>query len=158
MSGRHPAQGYPPGILRWAGAPAKWVLGCPFSKEQEGWPQRSSFLFFAASILRKKMQVTIGAWQNRWSKICLYTTSLNQSLAKDRREAPPFSAILRVFIIPLSAKFLYTFSILYPMPICVWIYCGESGSDSSFLRSVAIKTRSEATSLFQELPQTSWVI
>ena len=47
--------------LRWAGAPAKWVLGCPFSKEQEGWPQRSSFLFFAASILRKKMQVTIGA-------------------------------------------------------------------------------------------------
>lgn len=52
----------------------------------------------------------------------------------------------------------YTFSILYPMPICVWIYCGESGSDSSFLRSVAINTRSEATSLSQELPQTSWVI
>ena len=69
-----------------------------------------------------------------------------------------FSAILRGFIIPLSAKSLYTFSILYPMPICVWIYCGESGSDSSFLRSVAIKTRSEATSLSQELPQTSWVI
>lgn len=58
----------------------------------------------------------------------------------------------------LGVKFLYTFSILYPMPICVWIYWGESGSDSSFLRSVAIKTRSEATSLFQELPQTSWVI
>ena len=52
----------------------------------------------------------------------------------------------------------YTFSILYPMPICVWIYCGESGLDSSFLRSVAIKTRREATSLSQELPQTSWVI
>ena len=73
-------------------------------------------------------------------------------------KAPHFSAILRVCIIPLSAKSLYTFSILYPMPICVWIYCGESGSDSSFLRSVAIKTRSEATSLSQELPQTSWVI
>ena len=30
--------------------------------------------------------------------------------------------------------------------------------DLAFLRSVAIKTRSEATSLSQELPQTSWVI
>ena len=29
VSERHPAQGYPPGILRWAGAPAKWVLGRP---------------------------------------------------------------------------------------------------------------------------------
>ena len=99
------------------------------------------------------------------------TSSLNQSLAKDRGlqaiavvfhtfplSLAFFSAILRVFIIPLSAKSFYTFSILYPMPICVWIYCGESGSDSSFLRSVAIKTRSEATSLSQELPQTSWVI
>ena len=68
------------------------------------------------------------------------------------------AGIVRCCLYFFGVKSLYTFSILYPMPICVWIYCGESGSDSSFLRSVAIKTRSEATSLSQELPQTSWVI
>lgn len=96
-----------------------------------------------------------------------YTSSLNQSLAKDRGASgdsggiPYFSVVACIFFRNFASFYytsFYTFSILYPMPICVWIYCGESGSDSSFLRSVAIKTRSEATSLSQELPQTSWVI
>ena len=51
-----------------------------------------------------------------------------------------------------------TFIIRYPIPICVWIYCGEFGSDSSFLRSDAMKTRRDATSLSQLLPQIFWVI
>ena len=49
--------------------------------------------------------------------------------------------------------FYSTFIIRYPTPICVCIYCGESGSASSFLRSVAMNTRREATSLSQLLPQ-----
>ena len=53
---------------------------------------------------------------------------------------------------------IYTLSIRYPIPTWVWIYWGEDGSFSIFLRSVAINTRSEATSLSQELPHTSRVI
>lgn len=46
----------------------------------------------------------------------------------------------------------------YPTPIWVWIYCGEPGSFSSFLRRVAINTRSEATSFSQLLPQICCVM
>jgi hypothetical protein len=34
VSGRHPAQGYPPGILRWAGDPAKKVFYNHFNKKR----------------------------------------------------------------------------------------------------------------------------
>ena len=40
----------------------------------------------------------------------------------------------------------------------VWIYWGESGADSSFLRSVAMNTRREAMSFSQRVPQIFWVM
>ena len=46
-----------------------------------------------------------------------------------------------------------TFIILYPTPICVWIYCGELGSFSIFFLSVVINTRREPISVSHALPQ-----
>ena len=51
-----------------------------------------------------------------------------------------------------------TFIMRYPTPMCVWIYWGEPGSFSNFLRRVAINTRNEATSFSQLLPQICCVI
>ena len=61
-------------------------------------------------------------------------------------------------ILKSSAQLYSTFIIRYPTPIWVWIYWGESGSLSSFLRRVAINTRREAISLSQLLPHTFCVI
>lgn len=50
---------------------------------------------------------------------------------------------------------IYCRIIRYPTPICVWIYRGVEGSCSIFLRSVAIKTRSDGVSDARALPHTS---
>ena len=42
-----------------------------------------------------------------------------------------------------------TLTIRYPTPMCVWMYWGESGVGSSFLRRVTMKTRREAMLLSQ---------
>ena len=53
---------------------------------------------------------------------------------------------------------IYTLSILYPIPICVCIYCGELTSFSIFFLNVAINTLSDARSFSHELPHIFLVI
>ena len=55
--------------------------------------------------------------------------------------------------VPCTRSIHSTLTIRYPTPMCVWMYWGESGVGSSFLRRVAMKTRREAILLSQLFPQ-----
>ena len=59
---------------------------------------------------------------------------------------------------PRARRIHSTLTIRYPTPMCVWMYWGESGVGSSFLRRVAMKTRRDAMLLSQLCPQIFWVI
>ena len=69
-----------------------------------------------------------------------------------------FSTMNTFAFIAVNTQDYSTFNILYPTPICVWIYCVEFGPFSIFLRSIAIKTRSKAISLSQLFPQIFCII
>ena len=61
-------------------------------------------------------------------------------------------------LVPCAGSVHSTLTIRYPTPIWVWMYWGESGVGSSFLRRVAMNTRREAMLLSQLCPQMFWDI
>lgn len=158
------AHKFSPALLPFKGVLPIWRHH-PFSRQRS---QRYNTLDFASKIVCQKGYPSLDSPSFSAHPVYTHRITACDSRLPENAKSPGISSSqwmkYQGFLgcvdgnLSWSSGRTYTFSILYPTPMWVWMYWGESGSFSIFLRSVAMKTRRDATSFSHELPQISCVI